>query len=120
MSDLSDVQVKAKKVAAALKSNKDLPDADKKKIQGMFDKITDRLDDLQPRKDQLEEMISGLKTLDQEIKKFNTDQSPLKDNGAGLQNVLKGITPNPKTKSILADLGDIAEKVQKVKDLKGK
>src|SRR4051794_31423477 len=121
MSDLSDLQVKAKNVAASLKSNKDLSaDEKKKKIQGMFDKVVDRLNDLQPRKDQLEEMISGLKTLDQEIKKFNTDQNPLKDNGAGLQNALKGITPNPKTKGILKDLGDIADKAQNVKDLKGK
>jgi hypothetical protein len=120
MSDLSDVQVKAKKLAASLKSNKDLSDSDKKKIQGMFDSIVDRLDNLQPRKDQLEEMISGLKTLDDEIKKFNTDQNPLKDNGAGLEKVLKGITPKPKTKGILDSLGDVADKVQKVKDLKGK
>lgn len=120
MSDLSDVQVKAKKIAASLKSNKDLSNTDKKKIQGMFDKILDRLDDLQPRKDQLEEMISGLKSLDDEIKKFNTDQNPLKDNGAGLQTVLKGIARTPKTKSILDGLGDIADQVQKAKDLKGK
>jgi SMC interacting uncharacterized protein involved in chromosome segregation len=120
MSDLSDVHVKAKKIAANLKSNKDLSASDKKKIQVMFDRIVDRLDDLQPRKDQLEEMISGLKNLDDQIKKFNTDQNPLKDNGAGLQNALKGVTPNPKTKGILDSLGDIADKVQKVKDLKAK
>jgi predicted nuclease with TOPRIM domain len=120
MSDLSDLQVKAKKVAASLKSNKDLSPDEKKKLQGMFDKIVDRLDDLQPRKDQLEEMISGLKTLEQEVKKFNTDQNPLKDNGYGLQQLLKGMAANPKTKSIIADLNDIADKASKVKDLKGK
>jgi SMC interacting uncharacterized protein involved in chromosome segregation len=120
MSDLSDVQVKARRVAASLKSNKDLSDEDKKKIQGMFDKIIDRLDDLQPRKDQLEEMISGLKTLDDEIKKFNTDQGPLKDNGAGLEAALKSIAANKKTKGLLVDLGDIADKVQKVANLKSK
>jgi chromosome segregation ATPase len=120
MSDLSDVQVKAKKVAQILKSSKDLSPSEKKSLQDWMDKLVDKLDDLTPRKDQLEELVSGLKSLEQEVKKFNTDQSPLKDNGFGLSAALKKINSNPKTKGLLADLGDVADKVQKAKDLKTK
>jgi hypothetical protein len=119
MSVMSELRQKVKKMAADVASNKDLDADGKKKIGSWLDKIDDKLSDLGPRRDLLEKQISGLESLDDEIKDYNRDQGPLKDNGLGLSNTIKdALKKNPKAGDFLKTVGKTGDVLQALPDIK--
>jgi hypothetical protein len=119
MSVMSDLLKSVKKMSNDVKSNKDLDPDGKKKLQDWFDKIEDKLEDLGPRRDLLQDQISGLKSLDDEIKDYNRDQGSLKDNGYGLTILVKDLTKkSPKAANLLRPIGQAGENLKALPDIK--
>jgi hypothetical protein len=118
MSDLKEFRTKVKKLGADLKSNKDIDDATKKKMQYWLDQIDDKLADLGPRRLLLENQILKIESLEDEVKDYNRDQGPLKDNAYGMSNVAKEQLKKTPKAAFLKDMQNTCDQIQALSDLK--
>src|SRR4051794_28777630 len=119
MTVMSDLRNKIRKAGVELDKLKDMDKNDKKKLQGILDKIDEGMCDLSPRRDQLEKLILKQETLEDEVKDYNRDQGSLKDNASGLSTLIKEQTKKyPKMGDTYKDLNTFALQLDKLSDLK--